>query len=306
MNQSQFEWYADKLRRYAERKNREEAEEKLRIEREEAEKKKEKTPEIKTEEEERIILPSNFTGAFFLGDEFGKEINRKIQDKYGKSEPIRKIIYNETEKLILGSNPFYVSAVNEFLPENTRTAAQADLEKILKNNLLQLKDKYEDSSLVWRSNQEPNKYLARNIQEQFKARGVELKESTAYVIPLFSLRLKEDNSSPCKLSFQLTDETLNAYFKAPILMSESSKYINPDNMDENTGLPNKIYNKSFKGNRQLWARNSGLSGLYLSRDLYLYSNNDYLADSNDDGRVVCMRAAGTHGAKINSTGNRGK
>ena len=71
-------------------------------------------------------------------------------------------------------------------------------------------------------------------------------------------------------------------------MSESSKYINPDNMDENTGLPNKIYNKSFKGNRQLWARNSGLSRLYLSRSLYLGSDGGggSLADSNDNGRIA--------------------
>jgi hypothetical protein len=301
---SNFDRLAEWGKRYAERKNKEEAEERLRKEREEAEKKKGK---IKIEKE-KIVLPSDTQDSFFLGDEFGKEINTKIQNKYGKYEAISKIIYNETKKLILGSNPLYVSAVNEFLPKNIRTATQAELEKILKNNILPIKGQYEDSSLVWRSSQEPNEYLAKDIRAQFKARGITLKENTPYVIPLFTLRLKEDNSSPHKLSFELTDESLKAYFEAPILMGKSGEYINPDDMNENTGLPNKVYDKSFPGNRQLWTRNSGISRLCLGW-IFLVSNYDNLSFSFDNGRVVCMRATGTHGvnfSKINSTGNKSK
>jgi hypothetical protein len=44
-------------------------------------------------------------------------------------------------------------------------------------------------------------------------------------------------------------------------------------------------NRSKKNIKNGW----GLSWLYLGRDLYLCSDDDYLADSNDGGRVVLVR-----------------
>ena len=303
------ELYEQWLRRFAERTKKEalekaEAEKKARED--EERRKSGKGAESQEGEESPSPIPaSSFKDAFFLRRALGEEINKKIQNKYGKFEPINKIIYNPKTRLIEGSNPFYVVAVQEFLPEGIRVVTQADLEKILKNNLLPLKNHYEDSGLVWRSNQEPNEYLAKDIKKQFKAKGIALKENSAYVFPLFSLRLRADEHSPCKLSFNLTDETLKAYFEAPILMSKDINFINLNDMNEKTGLLNKISDQSFPGNRRLWTIHSGLARLYLDGVLYLGSGYEDLAYSLGAGQVVCVRAEGTNTRNFSSTGNRG-
>jgi hypothetical protein len=201
--------------------------------------------------------------------------------------------YNDKEKIVKGSNPFYVAAVNEFLPEGLRTASQADLEKILKGNLLPLKDHWEDSALVLRTRQEPNIYLAEDLFNQFKAKGINLKENSAYVIPLFTLKLREDSKSEHKLAFDISDLTLESYFQAPILNKVSQQKFNNSDIDEKTGLPIKF---AVSGDRTLYTRNykdytlknSGLSRLYLGRDLSLYSSWDDLANSDEYGRVVVV------------------
>lgn len=43
------------------------------------------------------------------------------------------------------------------------------------------------------------------------------------------------------------------------------------------------------GNRTWYAKGWGLSRLYLYNNLYVYSNDDDLADSNDNGRVVFLK-----------------
>ncbi|MEK6895235.1 MAG: hypothetical protein AABX48_01830, partial [Nanoarchaeota archaeon] len=47
-----------------------------------------------------------------------------------------------------------------------------------------------------------------------------------------------------------------------------------------------------EGNRNLYTRNSGLSGLYLGGVSSLGSGDDYLSFSNDGGRVVVVSAEG--------------
>ena len=266
------------LRRFVERQKKEAEEAK-------------KKPKGKEEKPTPEIEIPEFKEAFFLEGEFGREINENVQKKYGNYEAINTVEYEDN--IIKGSNPFYVVAVQEFLPQGIRVATQADLEKILKTKILKLEGQYEDSSLVWRSNQDPNKYLAKDIHEQLKLRGINLKEGKPYVIPLFTLKLREDSESEHKLAFDITDLTLQSYFEAPILNSKSGSYINPSEMNDATGLPNKVYDKQVSGNRQLWTRSSGICRLCLDRNLDAYSYYGDLADSNAYGRVVCVRAVGT-------------
>ena len=254
-------------------------------------KEKKKQPQVDLPKEKQKKIELSFSGAKFLGEDWGKEIHEKVQAKYGKFEAISKIVYHEKEKIVKGTTPFYVVAVNEFLPEGMRTATQADLEKILKGNILKLEGNWEDSALVWRSNQEPNEYLANDVYSQFKARGITLNEGTPYVIPLFSLKLREDTQSEHKLAFDLTDVTLKNYFEAPILNSPSQLKFESSDIDEDTGLPKKA---SEKGSRKLYTRtcyniiNSGLVGLFLGTYLDLDSGSGYLAYSSESGRVVCI------------------
>ena len=55
-----------------------------------------------------------------------------------------------------------------------------------------------DLSIVLRTKQEPNKYLAEDLFAQFKAQGITLKEDSAYVLPLFTLKLMQDSKSNYK------------------------------------------------------------------------------------------------------------
>ena len=255
-----------------------------------------------------IITPSNLKYSF-LGDELGKTINEKVQAKYGIFEAISKIQYDDNEKIIKGSTPFYVVAVNEIFQEQFpqfRTATQAELERILKTNTLKLEGHYEDTGLVWRSNANPNEYLAKDIHNQFKARGIEFKEGTPYVIPLHTLKLRKDEQSKYKLAFDITDLTLNNYFEAPVLNEVSQKRFDSKDIDAKTGLPSKLgdsgqrtlYTRNFDGYNP---KNSGFCGLYLDRLLNAYSNDDYLAFSDADARVVVV--SGEAGAQNFSAKN---
>src|SRR3989344_3871749 len=260
---SDFEFHKRNIERHLER-----------IEREEKEALK-KPKKQKTKQPQTAL--SQPTGrAFFLGDDFGRKIHQKVIEKYRQFEAINKVVYDEGEKVVKGSTPFYVSAVNEFLPENIRTASQADLERILKLKDLELKGHYEDTSLVLRSNEEPNKYLAQDLYKQFGSRGISIKEGIPIVIPLFSLRPRIDDSSPYKLAFDLLDSL--EYFEAPILNETSQRKFDFSDIDENTGIPKIVKDQ---GARTLYTRNldqykiknSGLSRLYLSWDLDVYSGS---------------------------------
>jgi len=273
------ELYKQWIERHFERERKEAEEAKRKQKKENKPTKAQKLPEFKQ--------------AFFLQDDFGKSIHEKIQEKYGSFHAISIINYDEKGKIVKGTNPFYVLAANEFLPEGIRTATQADLERILKTNLLNLKNIWEDSSLVWRSNQDPNEYLAKALYQQFKDRGITLQEGTPYVIPLFTLKLRQDTKSEHKLAFDISNSTLESYFEAPILNEVYQQQFNNSDIDEKTGIPSQVGNS---GNRKLYTRNyqddtpknSGLSRLDLDLGPDLDSCWDDLASSLEDGRVVLV------------------
>ena len=277
---SDFEYYKQKIERHIERKRRER-----------------EAPKTPRPREQPPTTNNQSAGrSFFLGDEFGKKIHQKVIDKYGQFPAISCVVYDEDGKVAKGSTPFYVSAVNEFLPEGIRTASQADLERILKNDELKLEGQWEDTSLVLRSAQDPNKYLAQDLYKQFSSRGISLNEGIPIVIPLFGTRLRTDDNSPYKLTFDLIDSPV--YFEAPILNEPSLRKFDSSDIDESTGLPKTVKDK---GQRTLYTRNfdgynlknSGLSGLLLNGHLVVESNSEYFQYSSSDGRVVLVAAEGS-------------
>ena len=142
----------------------------------------------------------------FLEGQLAEQVHDWITSNY-QIPYIENINYDSKEKIIKGSNPFYVTAVNDYFRKNNleiRTASQAELEQILKSNSLELEKHYEDTSLVLRSEDEPNKYLAEHLARQVKKRQ-EL--NYPLMIPLKGLTLIKDSSSPYKYSFGLIDET---------------------------------------------------------------------------------------------------
>ncbi len=248
-----------------------------------------------------VTLPPAPTGTYsFLQGNFGKqfleEYNKRVEKDYADAPVLKVLSWNDVENVVAGSNPFAVVLINEMLkPQGIHTATQADLEHIVRGNLLLLKGHYEESALVWRSNANPNGYLAKVIAAQcngFPGLRVSLKDKSAYVFPLHTLSLYKNSSSPHTLSFKVTDPP--SIVEAPILMSTSGKYISDTDFDLTRGLPTQVFDSAKSvliPNRQLYTRDSGLSRLYLGGNLYVVSNNDGLAYSDDDGRVVLVSGA---------------
>ena len=246
----------------------------------------------------QVTLPPAPTGTYsFLQGNFGKkfleEYNKKVKKDYADAPALKVLSWNDQEKVVVGSNPFAVVLINEMLAsQGMRTVTQADLERIVRSNFLPLKGHYEESALVYRSNVNPNEYLAKVIAAQcngFPGRRVSLKDASAYVFPLHTLSLYKDISSPHALSFKVTDPS--SIVEAPILMSKNGSYINPAEMDSVTGLPTKVYPSAVAGNRQLYTRDSGVSGFCLCGGLGVGAYFGNLACSGDGGRVVLVSGA---------------
>jgi len=224
-----------------------------------------------------IEIPKNIPQIGFLGGEQGKEINDSIRKDY-KDFGVLKV-GNYFEEVIEGSNPFYVVAVQDRLSSGINVASQADLENAMRINVMDFRGTYEDTGLVLRTGGEPNGYLARNLMKQVKERGL---KRMPIMIPLRDLTLKIDQDSPYGLSFLLRDNPELIY--ASILGKKDGFFVSTN---EETGLPKKL----GAGDRRLWTRQGGLSGLCLNRNLNLISNNDSLGYSDDVGRVVLVSTA---------------
>ncbi|MEK6914049.1 MAG: hypothetical protein AABW83_00200 [Nanoarchaeota archaeon] len=224
----------------------------------------------------------DFPQADFLRGEFGKyilkEYNSRVKEDYSDNKNLRVLSYSDG--IIKGSNSFAVVLINQIIRENNlRTATQADLEKILRLNALNLKGFYEDSALVLRSEGEPNSYLAKDLLRQLPA-----KQKLPVMISLSDLELKKDDNSDYGLAFNLRDNSKVIYNH--ILEGNTGFFYSKD-LDKN-GLPKEV---GLKGNRNFYSGNSGLSRLYLDEDLDQYADDDDLAISGDSCRVVIVKSA---------------
>jgi len=231
-------------------------------------------------------LPKSLPTANVLGGDFGKavlqEYKQVAETTYKGADALDVLSYHND--VTEGSNPFAVALVNQIVnQEGLRTATPADLERAIRLNKvnqelgLNLRGTYEDTGLVLRSESEPNEYLAKDVAKQIKARNVKLPA----MIPLNGLELVNDPKSEHDLSFKLGE---NAQVFYASILNKPGNFTSGD-IDKQTGLPRKT---GDNGDRTLYTRDSGLSGLVLDRDLYLDSNVGSLAYSNSDGRVVVV------------------
>ena len=236
-----------------------------------------------------IETPDVVSSANFLEGDFGKVVHNEVVAEYGPDNPFvtSDVSYNDEDNVVRGSKPGYAVAVNKVLREDERilrTATPADLERISRVKALPLRGQYEDSALVLRSEDEPNKYLAKNLIKQVKARNPKAKMPV--MIPLCGLELVKDSDSPHNsLSFKLREDAEIIY--AHILNKDSACFVSED-IDKKTGLPTKL----GKEGRYFCTINSGLSRLVLGRGLVLDSYWGDLAYSVGYGRVVVVSAEG--------------
>ena len=231
-----------------------------------------------------IELPKSVPQANFLEGDFGKavlkEYSERVKSDYDSVKDLKVLSYEDN--VVKGSNPFAVVLVNQIVSkEGLRTAKPSDLEQILRKNVLNLEGFYEDSALVLRNTEEPNKYLAENLMEQIKKR--DSKQKLPVMIPLTELELAKDSNSWYKLSFKLKENAEIIY--APILNEKTESFYSKD-IDEKIGLPGKL-NKF--GDRTLYTRNAGLSGFYLNWDLNLDCRDDNLAGFDGGGGRVVLK-----------------
>ena len=235
-----------------------------------------------------IEIPEFIPTAGFLEGDFGKavlqEYNVKAEKDYGNASALKVLNYNNN--IVEGSNPFAVVLINQIIEqEGLRTATQADLENVLKVNALPLRRQYEDTGLVLRSEDNPNKYLAMNLMQQIKTRNPNAKMPA--MITLSGLELVADASSPYKLGFRINDST-EIFYDLSVLNKDGD--FSSEDIDKKTGLPVKF---GDKGNRHLYTRNSSLSRLCLGWNLFASSDNVVLEYSDGDGRIVVISAEGT-------------
>ena len=238
-----------------------------------------------------IEISENIPQADFLQGDFGKavleEYQERVKEEYNDNKNLKVLEYED--EVIKGSNPFAICLVNQIVrEEGLRTATQSDLEKILKLNALNLRGFYEDTSLILRSEDEPNSYLAKDLSEQIKQRQ-ELKYPV--MIQLYGLELRNDEDSNYSLAFNLRDDSEIIY--VPIL-NENSENFSSQDIDEKIGLPKKL----GEGERYFYTGDSGLSRLSLDDELGLGSLDYHLADSDGDGRVVLVKTGEAGSQKI--------
>ena len=212
---------------------------------------------------------------------YDRRLERTLNNlkKSNLSEADKKVLIKFHDSMFLGG--LSVAKIERYLYDAYRFALMlnADLENAMRIGALDLSGTYEDTGLVLRTDGNPNSYLAGNLMKQVKERlgkGAKM----PVMIPFYGIELVKDQDSPHGLAFKLKDDTEINY--VPILNKSNSSNFNSEDIDDKTGLPTKV----GKGNRTLWTRDSGLSRLYLNRNLNLNSNNDNLTNSNDNGRMA--------------------
>lgn len=212
---------------------------------------------------------------------FLEEFNSKAREMYGEnSRRVLVLTYDPKSKIVRGCNPFAVIHADTIgKSRGVRVATMTDLENTLVTDALRLRGTYEDTALVFRNSRPPNGHLARNLKEQFKARGDKLKR-VPVIIQLRGLQIVADDDSDYGLAFKLNDES--EIVEAPYLV-ERNDTKSFAKLDE-TGAP--IFTND--GNRTLYTRKSGLSRLYLGSNLHIESGDPNLASSYDDGRLVLV------------------
>lgn len=228
-------------------------------------------------------------GAF--GQAFLEKYNRKVRRDYAGNSHLD--ILNYSDGVVKGSNPFAVVLANMILKqEGLRTASQADLEKIIRTNTLDLTSTLEDTALVLKKLNPSNRstYASKKLIKQIEKRGKKV-GSTPLVVPLNNLRLVNDSNAHYELSFNLMD--ISGLFYAPILSHKNDEW--PFLKTNRHGLPEiEKGNRDFyigKATRELHTGDFELSVLSLYWGQDIYSDSDDFIDSGNSDRIVVVKEA---------------
>lgn len=226
------------------------------------------------------ILPKNITfpKAIVLDKgykELYEEADRKTAEKFGEDSLAYKTITNGIDiKNVTGSQFFWNANLNLYLPNNMKVTELSDWEDINDINKDFLKGFYKDSAQIVLRTKNPswdkNKYILNDLVKQFRV--FDFSPENPLLITDLEL-VKDDNPK-------------NEYGLLLKIGSDTKR-----KNDKRFAYSNNGKRIPFgKGNKKSYAKENGLSGVYLCKKGNLYSKCDALANSNNVGRVVVKDA----------------
>lgn len=228
-----------------------------------------------------VEMPASIHRIGYLTGDFGRAFmeayNAAVKEKYNGNEALK--VFEFDDNVVQGSSTYSSVLSADILKALGATSAKpAVVESARKPGInFDTRGHYVDYGVVFRSTDEPNEYLAKQLEAQIKkALGTE-KIKDPVVVLSGDLELVNDEQAPKGLGFKLKDYAKP--FSAPVLKKDT----NFNETDKN-GMP--IPDK--EGNRISYTINSGLSRLGLSWYLYLSSSWGDLAYSSSAGRVVAV------------------
>src|SRR3989344_6243208 len=216
--------------------------------------------------------------------EVREAVKKLLNDYKGTAAALSTLDSEAKEGPLRGSNIYYrnalVNILREITGEGILPISPAQSEIALANGTLgqDPREFYEYLGLVLYQEEGSNpilwKYLREQIQYNFK--GIKL--SQPVVIAGLSKIVKDDKYEN---GLRMDLGELSMIYKVPILNSKTGTFDSADPELQKTGLPGKLGN----GSRTLYTANSGVCRLGRYRLLYLFAGDDYLASSDDNGRV---------------------
>ena len=220
---------------------------------------------------------------FFLDGDLGKEAHEAIIKKYGADHQFvtKNVFYDNDSKLIKGSKPGYILAVNEFLRGNgLRTATSYDVQRAIDEGNLNTKGFYEDLGLVLYSESGENEYFARDLTNQARQRK---SIDFPVMFNLSDLELKVDQNAPQGLAFKLRDDSQIIMTPELLLANDRKKF----------SKVNQFGVQIFEDNGKytFYSGNSVLRMLIRNRDSVLGARYWNLSGSDGGGRVIICREA---------------
>ena len=205
------------------------------------------------------------------------------ENNYHNHPSFRVVNYDAETKSMRGANLPLVSRLTELLaPSGIRTAVPADDKYGDVSRLIDGRFYADFNALVLRirgDSYAPNDSLAKDLADKIEQKQGKLKLPVMVVRPI--VRYAEN----LEYGFIFDLEDVTTVIEDERL--DEKKYptgMKFDNVDK-IGLP--LFDK--KGKRTWYAREDGLSRLFLYCNLDLNSLDEHLADSLDNGRVVLVR-----------------
>jgi len=208
--------------------------------------------------------------------ELYEEVATKAKEEFGARHRASKMILNGIDvKNCKGSQFFWNTYLNQFLPKGQGVMTLSDLEAIFSTDRSFFRGFYTDmTSVVLRSDEdvESNQYILKNLTGQLQREGFTYSPENPALIS--GLKLVKDKNTRNKSGLLLE-------------IGENTEIVNDSRFASGN-------NKIQLGNSEidLYTKSKGLSRLCLLGVSYLFSCWDYLAFSFPDGRVVVVDSTG--------------